>query len=302
MADQVATTELIIKLPSVMTAEYFTSEDEIEKLIAKVKAVADAHVPDLSTAKSRAATKSIAFQVSQTKAEIIRQGKKLTEGWRDQTKLVNTACNIFEERLDRLRDQVKKPVSDWEKQEESRIDSHKARLDTLIAYSKTGFGRSSADLKSLLAEVKSVELGEGSWQEFASQASVASKNAIDTLTGLLELAEKQEADAAELDRLRVAEAERVRQEAVRLSAEQAKQEEAARAERARLAEEQRKADLARAAAEATERSERESAARVAAAEEAVKNAEEKAARDIAAFLNQPQRTGERRSSGAPKTP
>jgi len=31
-------------------------------------------------------------------------------------------------------------------------------------------------------------------------------------------------------------------------------------------------------------------------------AETKAARDIAAFLNQPQRTGERRSSGAPKTP
>lgn len=220
MVDQLVSTDLIIKLPAKMTPEYFTNEDEIEKLIASVKSVVDAHVADLSTATGRAATKSVAYQVSQTKAEIVRQGKKLTEGWRVQTKQVNAACNTFEERLDALRDQVRKPVTDWENQEQARVDSHKARLESLIGYSKVGFGLPSTDLRAKLAEVEAIALGPGEWQEFSPQASVAHQDAIESLTRHLGIAEKQEREAVELEQLRAEKAERDRVEAERREAEE----------------------------------------------------------------------------------
>ena len=64
-------------------------------------------------------------------------------------------------------------------------------------------------------------MGEEHWDEFAPQAGVAKIDALDTLKRLLVTAEKQEAEAAELEKLRAEKAERDRQDAERLAAEQA---------------------------------------------------------------------------------
>ncbi|NLS03577.1 hypothetical protein HGP14_09425 [Rhizobium sp. P32RR-XVIII] len=279
MADQVTSTDLIIKLPAVMTAEAFTDDREFEKLFAKVQEEVSKHTPDVSTTVGRQAIASLAYKVARTKTALVGQGKKLTESWRDQTKKVNAACNTIEERLDALKDSVRKPLTEWEVAEAERVDGHKACLEALINLSKVGFGRPSSELRELLADVQNQPMGKEHWEEFAPQASVAREDAIDTLTRLLATAEKQEREAAELEQLRAEKAERDRQEAERLAAEEAKQAEADRVERERIAEEKRKADLEKAAAEAAERVERENAARVAAAEQAAKDAADRAKRE-----------------------
>lgn len=103
-------TDLIIKLPAAMTAATFTDDAEFEKLYSQVKEAVDRHVPDLSTKGGRDAIASVAYKVARTKTALVAQGKKLTEGWRDQTKKVNAACNTIEERLDKLRDEDRKSV------------------------------------------------------------------------------------------------------------------------------------------------------------------------------------------------
>lgn len=293
MADQVTSTDLIIKLPAVMTAETFTDDKEFEKLFAKVQEEVAKHTPDVSTATGRQAIASLAYKVARTKTALVGQGKKLTEAWRDQTKKVNSACNTIEDRLDELKNTVRKPLDDWETAEAARVDGHKFNLQCMINHSKIGMGRSSAELRDLLADIEQHPSGPVHCEEFAPQFSVAKQDAIDHVTRLLTATEKQEADAAELERLRAAEAERARVDADRLAAEQLKQEEADRAERARVDEEQRKADLARAAAEAAERVERENAARVAAAEQAAKDSEERARRQIADALAEAERESAR---------
>ena len=35
--------------------------------------------------------------------DLIRLGKSLTKGWREQTKAVNAECRVIEERMDALR-------------------------------------------------------------------------------------------------------------------------------------------------------------------------------------------------------
>lgn len=275
-----ASSDLLITLPATMTAEAFTDDKQFESLFAKVKDEVSRHKPDVSTKTGRDAIASLAYKVSRTKTTLVAQGKKLTEGWREQTKKVNAACNTIESRLDALRDEVRGPLSRWETAEKARLDDLNERLQALISLSKVGFGRTSAELRAFLSEAENTPMGANAWQEFAPQASVAQQDAIDTLNRLLATAEKQEREAAELEQLRAEKAERDRQEAERLAAEQAKREAEEQAERDRRAAEQRKVELEQAAAEAAQRVQRDAAERIAAAEQAAKDAQERAQREI----------------------
>lgn len=274
-AVEVAPTDLIIKLPAVMTAESFTNDEEFDKLYSKVKEAVEKHVPDVTTKAGRDAVASVAYKVARTKTALIAQGKKLTETWREQTKKVNAACNTIEERLDTLKEEVRKPLTEWEKAEQARIDGHVARLDALIAMSKVGFGLPSAELQNLYAEAEAISVAKEAWDEYAPQAAMARDNAVDTLKRLYQTAVKQEQEAAELEQLRAEKVERDRIEAERLAAEEAARVEAERIERERLAAEQRKADLVKAAEEAAQRVEREAAEKLEAAKREAAEAEER---------------------------
>lgn len=294
MRHESVSTDLIIKLPAVMTAEVFTDDKQFDELFAKVKEAVDGHVPDTTTKTGRDAIASLAYKVARTKTALIGQGKKLTEEWRAQTKLVNAACNTIEERLDALKEEVRRPLTEWETAEQNRVDGHKQRLENMIRYSREGYGRAAVDLRRWLKDVEATPMGPAHWEEFAPQASVAQQDAVDTLKRLLATAEKQESDAAELERLRAAEAERAQQEAERLAAEAAQRAEAERVERERRAEEERKEREARLAEEARQKAEREAAERVAAAERAAKESEERAQREIEAAKAQALREAQER--------
>jgi hypothetical protein len=280
MSKEIASTDLIIKLPAVMTAETFTNDEEFEKLYSKVKEAVDKHVPDVSTKTGRDAIASLAHKVARTKTTLIAQGKKLTESWRDQTKKVNAACNTIEERLDALKEDVRKPLTAWEEAEKDRVEGLTSRLEDLVSYSRVGFGRSTAELQAMAAELREIKLGKEFWDEYAPQAAVAHDVAVDTINRLYRTALKQEQEAAELEQLRAEKAERERHEAERLAAERAANEAAERAERERLAEEKRKADLAAAAEEAARRVEREAQEKIEAAKRAAAEAEERHAAAI----------------------
>lgn len=280
MANEVST-DLIIKLPAAMTAATFTDDAEFEKLYSQVKEAVDKHVPDLTTRTGREAIASVAYKVSRTKTALVAQGKKLTEDWRDQTKKVNAACNTIEERLDKLRDDVRKPLSDWEAAEKARVEKHQQAVNSLLAYVTLSADHHSDDLKDMRDAVEAV-IVDTSWDEFQDRAALAKTDALAALDRLTAIAEKREADAAELEALRAAQAERDKQDAERRAADEAAAAEAQRVETERQAEEKRKADIAAAAAEAAAQAERDAAKRIADAERAADEAKKRADDAIAA--------------------
>lgn len=290
MSNEVST-DLIIKLPVAMTAATFTDDAEFEKLYSQVKEAVDKHVPDLTTKGGRDAIASVAYKVSRTKTALVAQGKKLTEGWRDQTKKVNAACNTIEERLDKLRDEVRKPLSDWEAAEKARIAKHEQAVASLLAYVTMSADHPSSEFKDMREAVEAIVI-DASWDEYQDRGQFAKTDALAVLDQLIRVAEKREADAAELEQLRAAQAERDRQDAERRAAEEAAAAEARRIEHERQAEEKRKADLAAAAAEAAARAEREAAQKVADAERVAKEAQERAERQIAEAKAQAEREAE----------
>ncbi len=212
-------TDLIIKLPATMTAATFTDDAEFEKLYSQVKEAVDKHIPDLTTKGGRDAIASTAYKVARTKTALIAQGKKLTEGWRDQTKKVNAACNTIEAKLDALRDEVRKPLNDWEAAETARIEALKVRFSALDA------GRADAhcpseQIKSVLAEIEATDIGED-WEEYQDEARIAKDRVLNALRQNLVIAEQRETDALELEELRALKAAKEEEDRQRRETEEA---------------------------------------------------------------------------------
>ncbi|AII27762.1 hypothetical protein B9J07_12855 [Sinorhizobium sp. LM21] len=265
-------TDLIIALPVKADVATFTDEKAFEDLYEKIVKKVGEHVPDVSTKAGRDAIASLAYKVARTKTTLDKQGKDLTEEWRKNTSKVNATRNTISDRLEALQKTVRKPLTDWEIAEDARIAKHQAALDKLLSY-VTLTVQPSEELRAMVAAVDATVVDD-SWDEFRDRAELAKADALAALRRLVDIAEKQEADARELAELR---AEREAREA----AEQAKRDEEERAEQERQAEEQRKADAERIEREAREQAERDAQARIDAAEREAREANERAERAAA---------------------
>lgn len=267
-------------------ADIFRRPKGIEGLLSRIEQEARSHAPDLTTAKGRDAIKSLAFKVSRTKTALDAAGKDLNEEARAQINAVDAERRMVRERLDKLRDEVRKPLDDWEAAEAARVDAIKARLDRLrtapgrLAEEMLPNSATSQQIGALLGRVEVVALDD-TWAEFAAEAARYKEQAIATLRHMLAEAKAREAAQAEAAR-QAAELEQLRAEkAAREEADRIAREAAEEAERKRVAAEQ--AEQARIAAEKAEaeraarfeREKQEAAAR--AAQEAERQAKEREA-------------------------
>jgi hypothetical protein len=219
-------------------------------------------VPDVTTDKGRRAIASLAYRVTRAKTTLDKAGLGLTEGWRKQIKAVNESRFKMVAELDQLAEEVRKPLTEWERAEEDRqrrIELTITRLEqaAVIAEDDTSAsvearGRTIFD-EALDAEVIGDRLDE---------VQGVKNRVIESLLRARDRLRQEEADRAELERLRAEAA--AREEADRIAREMEEREaaEARRKEederRAREAAEARKAEI-KAAAEAAAKAAREEA-------------------------------------------
>ncbi|HCL5892016.1 TPA: hypothetical protein N2O01_002686 [Klebsiella pneumoniae] len=253
-------------------------ENGLDSFLEKIRAGVN-EVPDLSTAKGRARIASLAAQVSRSKTAVEKPGRDYLKRLKEQPKVVEAELRRFVTECDQLRDEVRRPLTEWEEAEKARTEALQQRLVDLRALADVidaaGNYLPSADIQARILEAKSVVLDD-SWQERAAEAGVAKDSTIQQLEASLVIAQKREHEAAELDRLRKEAEEKARLEREenirREAAEQAKRdaEEKAQAEIDAAA---RRESEARAA---TERAEREKIEAQQKAEREAKAAAEKA--------------------------
>ncbi|HHL1339823.1 TPA: hypothetical protein ACQ3CY_000705 [Klebsiella pneumoniae] len=253
-------------------------ENGLDSFLEKIRAGVN-EVPDLSTAKGRARIASLAAQVSRSKTAVEKPGRDYLKRLKEQPKVVEAELRRFVTECDQLRDEVRRPLTEWEEAEKARTEALQQRLADLRALSDVidtaGNYLPSADIQARILEAKSVVLDD-SWQERAAEAGVAKDSTIQQLEASLVIAQKREHETAELDRLRKEAEEKARLEREenirREAAEQAKRdaEEKAQAEIDAAA---RRESEARAA---TERAEREKIEAQQKAEREAKAAAEKA--------------------------
>lgn len=264
-------------------AEIF-AENGLSPFIEKIKAEVAKLVPDISTEKGRKEIASTARKVASSKVVLDDFGKELVAGLKAQTSAIDAERKRMRDELDKLRDQVRAPLTAWEEKEEARQAAHRRVIEEMEALLSFQGEPSAADIQGRITVLG--RLSERQWEEFETVAS----NAIFKISAELQSkhaqAKKIEEERAELARLQAAEQERLaRERDERLQAEAAAKAKAeAEAEAQRAAEEA--AAKAREEAEAAERErqaiEAERQAAVARAEKAEADrlaAEEKARAD-----------------------
>lgn len=291
----------------------------IDDVLAKLEAEVRATPIDISTEKGRKAVASLAYKVSRSKTALDDMGKTLVAGLKEKTAAIDAERKKARDRLDKLRDEVRKPLDDFEEAETARISKHESGIANFQMAGDFPASFTTDEIANRLSMVEGWPTED--FQEFAKRAADAKETTVARLKTALAESQKRDAERAELERLRQEAAERERQkeverierekqeaadraaaqakaaaeaeaqrkaeeEAQRVAEEQRRREAEAQAERDRIEQERLRAE--REKAEAEERAAKAEANRIAA-EQRAKEAAEQAERDRVAAAEKAER-------------
>lgn len=105
--------------------EVFTNNDQLDPLIELIEKEARSLVPDVTTKKGRDAIASMAHKVARSKTYIDNAGKDLVAELKALPKQIDESRRVARERLDALKDEVRRPLTEWEAEQE-RIKAEEA--------------------------------------------------------------------------------------------------------------------------------------------------------------------------------
>ena len=273
----------LVSIPPENALAVFTTAGSIDPILARIRQEIDAFRGDVSTAGGRKAIASMAHKVSQSKALLEKVGKDLADRQKEIPKKIDATRRHITQTLEKWRDEVRQPLTDWETRENDRVSAHQAAIDHLLMLSEATTASPGSVLREQLAHVQSVVIDD-SCEEFAAEYAKAAAAAAKHLVAVIAERDRIEAEQAELLELRARQAkadaaereERIRKEA----AEAAVREAVAKAEAERIAAQQREEALHRQVREAEQRAiERIERAKKEQAEAERRETEAKAARE-----------------------
>lgn len=114
---------VVIEKSSAMAV--FTNNEQLDPIIEKIEKEARSLVPDVSTKKGRDAIASMAHKVARSKTYIDNAGKDLVAELKALPKQIDESRRVVRERLDALKDEVRRPLTEWEA-EQDRIKAEEA--------------------------------------------------------------------------------------------------------------------------------------------------------------------------------
>lgn len=271
----------------------------LDQFFDAVKAEVTAEVPDLTTRKGRERIASLAATVSKSKKAVETPGREYLKRLKEMPKVVEAELKVFVDAMNALRDETRKPLTDWEAADQARKDKHvdgiQAMKDFLIFE-----GAPSADhVAHIIAILELVAVNE-TWEEFLPEAAQVKDETLAKLRALLAERTQYEEEQAELTRLRLEKEVRDKKDnedriareaaarATREAEERAQRERDAEAQRVRdeqAAAERRENDLKLQAAESERRAEQARREQI--------EAEQKAERDRLASIEREKQAVER---------
>jgi peptidoglycan DL-endopeptidase RipA len=268
----------LIELKTVKATEIF-EENGTESILKKVKAEVSKSTVDINDEESRAAAKSLSRKISSLKTEIDNIGKAYVGVLKQKTDAIDEERKRFRDQMDAWRDEVKKPVTDWEEAEQARIDERKARLESMKALAVVPVGSSSKDITDRMRQL--MALYQFDWQDFMPLADETKASVESDLQKNLDFIKMVEEEQEKLQKLQKEQAEKERKEReekiAKDAAEKAKRDAEEKAQKDKDAADQKLKEeterAARAEQEAADARKREQEAKDKAAKDAQEAAE-----------------------------
>lgn len=232
----------------------FTNNDQLDPLIEAIEKEARSLVPDVTTKKGRDAIASMAHKVARSKTYIDNAGKDLVAELKALPKQIDESRRVVRERLDALKDEVRRPLTEWEA-EQARIAAEKAAEEERLRIEAEEKAALEALKKQIEADHEMALLMNDAFdREQADKAAEAERQRIAHEEEIKRLAAAAAAREVEQRAQREREEAALREAALKAQAEQA--------ERDRIAAEQKAEADKRAAVEAERRKAQEEADRI----------------------------------------
>lgn len=242
----------VLEQNSNVIVEAYKVEGGAQSLFDRIAEQARSIVPDLSTDKGRKAIASMARKVASSKTAFDAHGKELKEQYTAITSKIDADRKLFRDQCDALRDEIRKPLTDWENAEKDRVQAIQDKIAQFDS-GRVDIGSPLSLILSVIAEIEAIAIDE-SFAEYQEHAKLQKYECLEVLRKVQVDREKYEAEQAELERLRQAEALRQQQERdaqiAREATEKAQREaeekarfEAERVQREKVESEQREARL-----------------------------------------------------------
>jgi len=173
-------------------------------IIDKIKTEVGGHVFDVTTAKGRKDCASLAHTVARSKTYLDGMGKDYASELKKAAKLIDGERKIARDDLDALRDEIRKPLNEWESIESERIAAHQANVEWLRNAGKT-CSENWPDLTvdqmvEKLSKFENLDIDDA-WQEF--QESAKSAQTLATAEIKLAIDKRQEFDRIEAEKARI---------------------------------------------------------------------------------------------------
>lgn len=198
-----STGESLLVVPdSIKATEIFSDRTKLDGIIETVRVAVSGHVPDTTTAKGRSAITSLAYKVTRSKTLVDDMGKELVAEMKRQVAAVDAERRYLRDSLDTIRDEVRKPLDEWELEDQRRKNAIRDRIRDLQKYAyMPGDTLQQIDEKMdavILQRAESI----GNWQEFSREAEAVIDSIISALGNARDMAEaaKEQADRLQRDR------------------------------------------------------------------------------------------------------
>lgn len=243
----------------------FTNNDQLDPLIELIEKEARSLVPDVTTKKGRDAIASMAHKVARSKTYIDNAGKDLVAELKALPKQIDESRRVVRERLDALKDEVRRPLTEWEaeqeriKAEEAMNAMHAEALEMNIKFDQELAAKFEADHEMALLMDKDIDRERADKAAEAERQRIAREEEIKRQAEEKAKREAEEKHRAEMEASARREAE---ERAAKELAERERIEAQQRAERDRIAAEQKAEADKQAAIDAERRKAQEEADRI----------------------------------------
>lgn len=192
----------------------FTAQG-IEPILKRVRELVVGQDFDVSTAKGRKQLASLANKVARTKTYLDDLGKEFVSDLKAKCKVVDESRKIARDYLDNLKEEVRKPLTEWEQAEEARVKEFEDTIAKIIQArslsNKQGYRKDLAEMEDDLKAILELPRGDF-WQEFIHRAEREMEESIAKLKAMIDEEKKRIEEKAEFERLKAEEAERKKKE------------------------------------------------------------------------------------------
>ena len=182
----------------------------IEEVISKIETESRSITFDIETKEGQATCRSLAAKIASAKSTLDKAGKAKKDEYTVTTKLIDADRNIVKDRLQKLQDEIRQPLTELEQRETQRKAQHEINLSMISDFTDLVGAQSSA-ISERITTLQDKVIGD-EWEEYKAEALESKDSVLKALRTEFEMVKQREDEQAELSRLRAEQVQREQQE------------------------------------------------------------------------------------------